>query len=383
VGLRIALLSKNFSVTGGGAERYSMALVEHMATRHEMHVFSQTIGHRIPGVTYRQISCPMDRPRWINQLWFAGVTWWATRRGFDIVHSHENTWHGNVQTVHVLPVKHNLFAHKSGFALAICWLKVFASPRLVSYLWLEKMRYRPLAGRQIVLASSTLRDFMMKSYPGAVHAMRVIAPGVESAPGACTPEMQGQARGTLGLPQAGRCVLLVGNDLRKKGLPALVAALALLPADVWVAVVGKGKPDGPLAEDILTAGVQGRVHFLGPQQDMRMAYRAADCLVHPTLEDTYAMVVLEAMAHGLPVIVSGKSYCGIAAELQNGVNAKVLANPRDPAELARNLGNLLANPLQAEELASAGLEFAKARTWFGAAQAYEDTYADALRVNGN
>lgn len=381
MGLRIAVLSKNFSVTGGGAERYSIALVEQMATRHEMHVFAQNIGHRIPGVTYQQISCPLNRPRWINQLWFAGVTWWATRSGFDIVHSHENTWHGNVQTVHVLPVKHNLFAHKTGFGLAMRWLKVFASPRLASYLWLEKMRYRSLAGRRIVLASSTLRDFMMKSYPGAVNAMRVVAPGVESAPGACTPDAQGLARVTLGLPIAGRCVLLVGNDLRKKGLPALVAALSMLPGNIWVAVVGKGAPDGPMAADILSGGLQDRIHFLGPQQDMGLVYSAADCLAHPTLEDTYAMVVLEAMAHGLPVIVSNKSYCGIAAELQNGVNATVLDNPRDAVELARNLANLLANPLQAKKLVSAGLEFAKAKTWSGAARAYEAIYVEAMTGN--
>ena len=139
--LRIAVLSRNFSTTGGGAERYSIALVEQLAVRHEVHVFAQAIAHDFPGVNYHRIPMPMERPRWINQLYFGWKTWRATRTGFDIVHSHENSWHGNVQTVHVLPVKHTLFAGKRGLALALRWLKVVTSPRLLAYLWLEKRRY--------------------------------------------------------------------------------------------------------------------------------------------------------------------------------------------------------------------------------------------------
>jgi UDP-glucose:(heptosyl)LPS alpha-1,3-glucosyltransferase len=78
--LRIAVLNRIFSPTAGGAERYSMALVEQLAGRHEVHVFAQTIEHRWPGVTYHRIRAPLKKPRWINQLWYAAATWWATRR---------------------------------------------------------------------------------------------------------------------------------------------------------------------------------------------------------------------------------------------------------------------------------------------------------------
>ncbi|MEY2861255.1 MAG: hypothetical protein RL392_1713, partial [Pseudomonadota bacterium] len=108
--MRIAVLSRNFASTGGGAERYSIAVVERLAEKHEVHVFTQNIEHNFSGVVYHRITTPMQRPRWVNQLYFAFSTWRATRKGFDIVHSHENTWHGNVQTVHVLPIKHTMFA---------------------------------------------------------------------------------------------------------------------------------------------------------------------------------------------------------------------------------------------------------------------------------
>src|SRR5438445_5921870 len=119
--LRIAVLNRVFSRAGGGAESYSISVVEHLAGRHEVHVFAQQIGHEFPGVTYHRVPCPLKKPRWINQLWYAACTWWATRRGFDVVHSHENTWHGQVQTIHVKPVRSNLLAGRSGFALTLRW----------------------------------------------------------------------------------------------------------------------------------------------------------------------------------------------------------------------------------------------------------------------
>ena len=112
--LRIAVLNRIFKSTGGGAERYSIALVEQLAARHEIHVFAQQIEHQWPGVTYHRVGQALARPRWINQLWFAIATWRLTRKGFDVVHSHEMTWHGNVQTVHVQPVRYSLFKDRAG-----------------------------------------------------------------------------------------------------------------------------------------------------------------------------------------------------------------------------------------------------------------------------
>lgn len=121
--LRIAVLNRIFSATGGGAERYSIALVEQLAQRHEIHVFAQHINHQWPGVHYHRIALPFTRPRWINQLWFALATWWATRAGFDVVHSHESTWHGRVQTVHVVSVRYSLLQGAPWLALGPALVK--------------------------------------------------------------------------------------------------------------------------------------------------------------------------------------------------------------------------------------------------------------------
>ena len=373
--LKIAVLSRNFSTTGGGAERYAVAVAEQLALRHEVHVFTQHVGNVLPGVTYHPVALPLRRPRWVNQLYFATATWWATRRGFDVVHSHENTWHGNVQTVHVLPVKHNLFHGKQGLALALRWLKVATSPRLVVYLWLEGRRYAPVPQRRVVLTSQALREDFVAAYPKASAISTVIAPGVSAAPGRCSASEKLQARATLGLPAHGRGLLLVGNDLRKKGLPTLLQALVGLPNDVWLAVVGQSRQLADMRALAQRLGLAQRVWFVGALSDMDPAYRAADCLVHPTLEDTYAMVVLEAMAHGLPVVVSAARWCGISAELTDGVNALFLNDPRSADALVATVARVLNDAALAHSLGANASAFAAQRTWAQVAAQHETLFA--------
>ena len=376
MGLRIAVLSRNFASTGGGAERYSVALVEQLALAHEVHVFAQNIEHNFPGVVYHRISVPMHRPRWINQLYFAFATWRVTRRGFDIVHSHENTWHGNVQTVHVLPIKHTLFAGKTGFQLAMRWLKVVTSPRLITYLWLEKKRYALGGKRVIVVTSNSLKKVLLNAYPHVQSAIKVIAPGISTAPGLCGPEVQRAARSLLGLPESGRGLLFVGNDFRRKGLPSLLDAMVHWPEGTWLAVVGQSTPTQleAVQQRVGALGISGRVWFLGALSNMDDAYHAADCLVHPTLEDTYAMVVLEAMSHGLPVVVSGPRYCGISADLTKSVQALILDDPNSVPELAAAVGSVLGDPYLYATLSANAVAFAQTRTWLRAATAYEALY---------
>ena len=280
--LRIAVLNRTFSSTGGGAERYSIAMVEQLFARHEMHVFAQEFDHQWPGVTYHRISAPLRKPRWVNQLWFAAATWWATRHGFDVVHSHENTWHGDVQTVHVLPVRYNLFHGRTGWRHLLRWFKVMTSPRLLAYLSLERLRYAARPGRQVVVTAESLRAIMALSYPACRDRLSVITPGITMPRLPVTSLRKREARVQLGLPVTGSCLLFVGNDYRKKGLKTLLDALAQLPVGVVLAVVGNPVHIPAFRKQVQALNLGSRVFFLGSLRDVGPAYEAADCLAHPT-----------------------------------------------------------------------------------------------------
>ena len=372
--LRIAVLNRQFTATGGGAERYSMALVEHLASQHEIHVFAQQIAHAWPGVTYHRVGQPLKRPRWLNQLWYATATWWATRAGFDVVHSHENTWHGQVQTVHVLPVKYKLFAGLRGLAWGLRWLKVLTSPRWLVYLALERSRFSLASQRTIVLVSPSLITPTLAAYPHCRQAIKVVTPGVDQIHGIATTLQKSESRMRLGLPQRGYCILFVGNDYQKKGLETLIHALGKLPDCAYLAVVGNPGQVSRFKRQAVLQGLADRVHFLGSLQDIAPAYTSADCLAHPTLEDTFAMTVLEAMSYGLPVVVSGEKYCGISGLLAHETHALLLDNPQDDLLLARLIGRVLSEPDLRLKLHTSALAFARQHLWSSVARQQEDIY---------
>lgn len=386
--VKIAVLSRNFSASAGGAERYAIALVEGLAPRHELHVFSQFRDHDDPRVNYRRVPRFFVRPRWINQLFFAAHTWWATRRGFDIVHSHENTWHGSIQTVHVLPVWFNYFSGHGdpggkprlpeAVRTVLRWAQVCTSPRLLTYLGLEHLRFRPQPGRVVVCVSKTLRQAMARTFPSGEGSLRVVAPGLSAIDGRCSNGERTDARVKLGLPPEGRCLLFVGKQFRKKGLPAVLEALHGLADDICLLAIVADELVDDAHEVVRKHQLGARVKVLGALSAMELAYRAADCLVHPTLEDTYAMVALEAMSHGLPVIVSAPEYCGISAELNDGENALILNDPRSPDELRIAIDRVFDEAGLYKALSLNGIHFARERAWSVVVNSYEGVFRESL-----
>ena len=232
-----------------------------------------------------------------------------------------------------------------------------------------------MPGRSVVLASETLRQQAAAVYPRAQGMMSVITPGVNLP--AAGPS-RGEARRLLGLPQSGALLLFVANDYARKGLDALLAALAQLPEGTMLMVVGNPAGIPAYKERARGLGLAERVHFLGAMKHIDLAYRAATALAHPTLDDTFAMVVLEAMAYGLPVVASGPAHCGISAMLVDGEDALLLDDPRDARRLAAALSRVLTDAALAAKLRDAGERFANGHTWEEAARAYEALYFTAV-----
>lgn len=377
--LKIAVLHRNFDPTAGGAEHYAVALVEELAHLHEFHVFAQRAVPSSPQVTYHHVPHLFVRPRWLNQLLYACYCAWATRKSmaFDIVHSHENTWTGNVQTVHVMPLTHNLFAGKSTAQKMIQWLKVCLSPRLLTYVVLEKRRLSNKPGRWFIAVSGQLNKLLEYSMGCNAKALITIPPGVHVketlSPGARALRKI-QLRERLGLPEHARCLLWIGHDAQKKGLDIALNALALLPSDYVLIIAGAAKPRefwAPLIRNKMSERIleKGTVKA----DELSQLYEACDLLIHPTKEDTFGMVVLEAMGCALPVIVSGAQYCGISAELRDHETALILASPEDPVELAGKVVLALQGPM-ADQLSTNGQEWAKTQDWGRMAELQNTVY---------
>jgi len=378
--LRIAVLARIFSTSAGGAERYCASLVRHLAPQHEIHVFAQDIRTQYPQVVFHQVPLFCRRPRWLNQIAFATYTWWQTRKGFDVVHSHENTWHGDVQTIHVLPFSYSWFVNRHGISLFLKTLQLITSPRLLTYWVLEKLRMQHQPGRFLVAVSEPVKTVLNKDLKLKMEHIHVISPGIEATHVHSSTEKM-QARLDLGLPMQGKCLLWVGNNAMKKGLPTLLEAIAQLPKDIFLVIVGSATPENKWRSQVATLELEDRIYFKGVLDDMALAYTAADLLVHPTLEDTFGMVVLEAMSHAVPAIVSSAQYCGISAELTHFKNAWVLENPTETPNLIFAVIEILKSDGYVNMCRNA-LEWASGHSWFHLAQS-QDTLYNKVKTTKN
>jgi glycosyltransferase involved in cell wall biosynthesis len=163
-----------------------------------------------------------------------------------------------------------------------------------------------------------------------------------------------------GLAEGTPFFLTVNRFVARKNLPRLLEAYGAYRS---AAVAAQRDPwrlimlgDGP-EEPSLRAQAEpiGGVTFTGFRQveDLVAYYGLAGALVHPALMDQWGLVVNEAMAAGLPVIVS--SAAGCAGDLvQPGVNGYVF-EPTDPGALARLLGTVASlSPDARSDMAAAG-----------------------------
>jgi glycosyltransferase involved in cell wall biosynthesis len=155
-------------------------------------------------------------------------------------------------------------------------------------------------------------------------------------------QRRAQARQILSCPEGVTLLLLVGNDLRNKGLPTLLQALAQCRDLPWHLCVVGSDSSADYSAEIEQRQLRGRVTFSGETADILTYYAAADFYVAPSLEDSFNLPALEAMACGLPIILS--SSAGMSDYLNDGVDGLVLRNPQDAGELAAALQRLLADP---------------------------------------
>ena len=127
-------------------------------------------------------------------------------------------------------------------------------------------------------------------------------------------------------------LLLIGNDWKKKGLDTLLKAIGLLKdLPLRLLVVGSDAP-GFYRQLVDQFALHDRVRFEKPSKDVLFFYAAADLYVGPSLEDSFGLPILEAMACGLPVIASANA--GASEMIRDGETGFILRDPQDQTELA-------------------------------------------------
>lgn len=178
-----------------------------------------------------------------------------------------------------------------------------------------------------------------------------------------------------GLPEGVPLLLFVG-EIRtpRKNLETVLRALVRLP-EVHLAVVGE-VAESPFPALAAALGVAGRVHFLGYRHDVARVMRAVDTFVFPSRYEACSLVLLEALASGLPVVTTETAG---GAEIVTPDCGVVLKDPNDVASLADAVRRLLAHPEKLREMGRAARRIAEEHSWEHMADEYRRLYETVCR----
>lgn len=211
----------------------------------------------------------------------------------------------------------------------------------------HRWRYRwllgPLVGRFLAV-SRALADYLVRECRLPASRVQVVVNGIDTARFA--PAASPAPRSALG-PTVG---VLTRLDARK-GLPHLLRAMAQIRSDLPEArllIGGEGEDRSALEREAHSLGLTGRVDFVGTVNDTAQFYRRLDLFVLPSLDEAFGLVVLEAMAAGLPVV--GTRVGGIPEILQDGAQGRLVA-PADSQALAGAIRQLCQDPIRRSQMA--------------------------------
>ena len=294
----------------GGMERYVWETILELAKLgHEIQVLCETcVAEKPEGIAVHELGTMRYRPRWLYYWRFGRrVEKWlrAHPQPGWVVHSHERVGVHDITTFHGPP-----FASVRDKPW---WKKI--SLRVAMQLYMERRELR--VAQSIVPNSAIIARQLAHYYPEyAGKITKPVVPGV----------LSGVTRPPHVAPADGGIIGFVGREWQRKGLPLAVEIVAQLRRvrpnlELWVV--------GPNEREVqhLFAGWQGGYRLLGWRTD-NAHFQDIDVLLHPAKAEPYGMVITEAMAARVPVVVSDA--CGAAEQVDSEAGEVVNLNAPVP-----------------------------------------------------
>lgn len=348
--MKIAFVVRGFYLSGG-ISRYVVELARYYALSHEVHIYAAQIDqsliqavvyHRVPMVSIGYLK--RKRLFALNNVFeiftFMVCSLFMIRyKKYDIVHSNgDYIGHSHVYTAHSCHKAWlNLF-RKDAPNIIQYLLKSILNPLHMLLLFIEKIEV--LYSDKIIAISNGIKNEIMQSYQVSGQKIAVVPNGVNidefNIPRAV--EARARMRQTYQISSDDVVIIFPAHEFKRKGLSQLIQAVsAISVSNIKILVVGRddSNPFRSLAADLHCSD---RVIFAGPTSSIADFFNASDLLVFPTIYEPFGLIITEAMASGLPVIVSRSS--GAAELITDGVDGLLINDPSDVDEIRTHILNL-------------------------------------------
>lgn len=230
----------------------------------------------------------------------------------------------------------------------------------------DTLRYSTSTHRVVVNLTEGELPLLHRMYPHLKPRAVLIPNGVDlehfHVP---TPQERATARAQLGFGEKETVVLFVGHEFERKGLPVLMSALAGTPETFHLIVVG-GTSDmlKGAHEAAVEWGIERRIHLVGRVSDAAPYFHASDVFALLSAYESFGLVILEALACGVPVVTTATGCAGDV--INDGLNGYIVAPRTEQIQqslLAIEEGNR-------SELARAARKSAEAYSWTMVAERY-------------
>jgi len=302
-------------------------------------------------------------------LFTLAATWRAYRTpGEKIILSHGDSLIGDVCVVHAVNRASLAEKRRAGYYR---WL---LNPSNLWVSWRDWWMLRGGRYRRVVAISERVRTQLKKHYNVPDERIVTIPNGINlSRFDPSNASSRAEVRLSLGVADDVPLLLFVGSQFRLKGLEFVIKALPGMKTKAVLIVVG-GDVTGPFKRLSEQLGVRDRVIFVGARNDLPRLYPAADAFVLPTLYETFALVCLEAMASGLPVLAAPVG--GIEDYLVDGENGLYIQ--RDHEDIATKLDRVLCDPVLHARIREHGLLTAQNYAWEKIARQYLSLFEELI-----
>jgi len=370
----VLVVAPYFPPHSGGLERYAYETARRLAGSFRVVVLT-TSDSKQPGVE-RMGELEVHRLGYRHKLsnspvsfsWFGAVRRVLSDVRPDLVHIHTPVPGLGDLVARALPKKTPLLVtyHAGSMKKGVWYLDWIIA--LYEHVCLPRLLKR---AHHIACSSDFVRKEFLASY---MHRSSTITPAVDSS--LFVPEHHERREAPVLIAVGG-----MGKGEKHKGLGRLIDLLPRLrehAPGTRLIVAGDGDQRASFQEQAILCGVQDAVEFLGRLDSpaMAAAYQRADVFVHPTHNDSFPTVVLEAMATGLPVV---STTVGSIDAMVDDNGTGYLVDPGDDTALRDRLERLLSNRALAMKLgASARDKVTKRFSWERTSGAYRNLYDTLL-----
>lgn len=369
---KVAIVIPKYGLVGGAEQFASELNIRLMtSTDFQFHVFANRWQSNSPDIRFQKIPI-LSFPKFLTTISFAWFVRKQLQQGnFHLVHSHERIFAADLYTLHGVP--HRYWVH--------CVRKKNMSLYDTVTAWVESQLVHRGHCQKFIAVSELTKDIFLREYPLDPDRVTVIHPGVDPTDFAQENRdaLRQTIRNELSVIADEPVILFASMNFEIKGLDDILLSLARLKKQncrFKLIVAGKGniRKYEKLAKEVQ---LSDRIIFTGQLSKDRLnrLYLGADIYIMLSKFDTFGMVVLEAMAAGLPVIISGN--VGAKDLVREGKNGFVIDCPGDYPYTTEKIKMLLDENVR-RPMSVAALQTASQNSWNTVADKYRAIYSEIL-----